>query len=167
MLELRIIAQGAAIPIFDLPAALGRAGAAKEVGDTIDGLMAFLDDLGGDPDLEDGGDLEPTGDELDASFPEWRAGSRRRMQRHAEPALWSEDAEQDDEPEDSDSDRCAAGDDHMIAGAVAQRDLWFRYGHIETGDEVDAEASCPPSYMVDQTRPLFVTAANDWPETSA
>lgn len=55
MLELQIIAGAKAMPIFDLPAALGRANAAREVGDTIDALMAFLDDLDGDPDLEEPG----------------------------------------------------------------------------------------------------------------
>lgn len=58
MLDLRIIADGQPLPLFDLPAVLGRAQAAKEVGDQIEALMAFLDDLGGDPDLEEGSDLE-------------------------------------------------------------------------------------------------------------
>ena len=53
MLELRIMNAGTAMPLFELPAALGRRKAAKEIGDTIEGLIAFMDDLGGDPDLED------------------------------------------------------------------------------------------------------------------
>ncbi len=61
MLELRIISGAQTMPIFDLPAALGRSKAAREIGDTIEGLMAFLDDLSGDADFEDGGDDEPDG----------------------------------------------------------------------------------------------------------
>ena len=61
MLELRIINAGTAMPLFYLPAALGRRQAAKGIADTIEGLIAFLDDLGGDT------DLEANGDELDGS----------------------------------------------------------------------------------------------------
>lgn len=53
MLDLRIIADGNALPLFDLPALLGRKKAAKEVGDQIEALIAFMDALAGDPDLED------------------------------------------------------------------------------------------------------------------
>lgn len=53
MLDLRIIAGGQALPLFDLPALLGRRKAAKEVGDQIEALIAFMDALAGDPDLED------------------------------------------------------------------------------------------------------------------
>ncbi|ODP39357.1 hypothetical protein [Sphingomonas turrisvirgatae] len=52
MLELKVKAGRRMVPIFDLPVALGRADAAREIGDTIDTLIAFMDDLGGDPDLE-------------------------------------------------------------------------------------------------------------------
>lgn len=53
MLDLQILAQGQHVALFDLPAVLGRSGAARELGDTIESLIAFMDDLGGDPDLED------------------------------------------------------------------------------------------------------------------
>jgi hypothetical protein len=53
MLELRVKQGRRSVPIFDLPAALGRAQAYRELGDTIDGLISFMDDLGGDPDLEE------------------------------------------------------------------------------------------------------------------
>lgn len=57
--------------------------------DAIEELINFLDDTDGDP------DLEPTGDELDASFPEgWR--------------LFSGCANEDDERDDHDED---GGDD--------------------------------------------------------
>lgn len=53
MLELRIMQGRRAVPLFDLPTRLGRVKAAQEIGDAIEGLIAYLDDLGGDPDLED------------------------------------------------------------------------------------------------------------------
>lgn len=64
MLELRIINAGTAMPLFDLPAALGTRRAAKGIADTIEGLIAFLDDLCGDT------DLEANGDELDGNASE-------------------------------------------------------------------------------------------------
>ena len=64
MLELRIMNAGTAMPLFDLPAALGRRQAAKGIADTIEGLIAFLDEIGGDP------DLEANGDELDGNASE-------------------------------------------------------------------------------------------------
>ncbi|WP_375421662.1 hypothetical protein [uncultured Sphingomonas sp.] len=52
--------------MFDLPAALGRKGAVKEIGDQIEALVAFMDDVGGDPDLdEDSEDAEHCGREPD------------------------------------------------------------------------------------------------------
>lgn len=53
MLELRIIAAGTAVPLFDLPAALGHREAAREIGETIESLIAFMDEMDGDSDLED------------------------------------------------------------------------------------------------------------------
>lgn len=53
MLQLKIKTGRKHIPIFDLPTALGRKAAYQEIGDQIDALIAFMDDLGGDPDLED------------------------------------------------------------------------------------------------------------------
>lgn len=53
MLELKIKAGRRSIPIFELPAALGRRQAYQEIGDQVDALIAFLDDLQGDVDLED------------------------------------------------------------------------------------------------------------------
>ncbi|MEI5687740.1 hypothetical protein [Sphingomonas kyungheensis] len=71
MLQLQIIAGAKALPIYDLPAALGAQAAAKEVADQIEALMAFLDDLGGDPDLEEGNDLEEdNSDREGGSWPE-------------------------------------------------------------------------------------------------
>ncbi|WP_370310214.1 hypothetical protein [Sphingobium abikonense] len=58
MLELKIKAGRRNIPIFDLPAALGRREAYREIGDQIDALIAFMDRLEGDADLEDATDLE-------------------------------------------------------------------------------------------------------------
>ncbi|MFL0418425.1 hypothetical protein ACH0CP_12685 [Sphingomonas sp. 179-I 2A4 NHS] len=100
MLDLRIIAGTTALPIYDLPAALGREQAAKEIGDQIDALMAFYDDLAGDPDLEDGGDLEPDGSELgDQSWPEGTVGGFRISMQYGQ---FYEDAEDSDPREEDD-----------------------------------------------------------------
>lgn len=53
MLELRILNGAQALLLFDLPVLLGRKGAAKELGDQIETLIAFMDQLGGDCDLEE------------------------------------------------------------------------------------------------------------------
>ncbi|WP_267395273.1 MULTISPECIES: hypothetical protein [unclassified Sphingomonas] len=144
MLELRILTGATALPLFDLPAALGRRQAAKEVGNQIDALMAFLDDLGGDPDLEDGHDAEAdNSDAENCSYPEWhtldRADHRagRFLGRPLAGGYPTEDIEQDDPGEDDDSDRCTAGDDHMIAGPVAMREWW--QDARNPGDEIDGE----------------------------
>ena len=94
MLELRIMNAGTAMPLFDLPAALGRQRAAREIGDTIEGLIAFMDDLGGDPDLEDsetgssmvdaagrylGSAVSKEQDEdRELSWPEWQSRGRHK-----------------------------------------------------------------------------------------
>lgn len=145
MLELRIISGAQTMPIFDLPAAMGRSKAAREIGDTIEGLMAFLDDLSGDPDLEDGGDDEPDESETDQAWIE-----RIDQSAHPRPIAtdfagrWNtdiahEDDEDDDPTEDDDSDRCAAGDDLMIAGPAYDREQWDRYGRDSVFGHEDAE----------------------------
>lgn len=54
MLELRMIADGFAVMNpFDLPGMIGRRRAEKELGDTIDALLALMDALSGDPDFEE------------------------------------------------------------------------------------------------------------------
>ena len=119
-----------------------------EIGVAIDTLIARLDAAAGDPDIEDGGDDEPSGDERDASFPEWQPRGRRSptFAFGTDAALNHEDAEeddhaeQDDEPEDDGEDRCYAGDDHMIAGPVYNRNLWER-DTWAIGDDADAERS--------------------------
>lgn len=127
MLDLQIIASGRAMPIFDLPATLGRSEAAREIGDTIDALIALVDDLGGDPDLEDNGDDEPDADGFgDPSWPEWHGRGRHKLCANGAelPETVSagticDDAEDDDpagsdvvdEPHDAEEDMCLAGDD--------------------------------------------------------
>lgn len=53
MLELRVKEGRRYVPLFDLPARMGRAQSVKEIGDAVEGLIAFLDEMDGDPDLED------------------------------------------------------------------------------------------------------------------
>lgn len=146
MLQLKIKAGRRHIPIFDLPAALGRKAAYEEIGDQVDALIAFMDDLQGDVDLEDGGDDEPDTDAMgDQSWPEWHtlpAQQRRtgNSRGKALPESWFtplEDDEDSDPAEDSDSDYCLAGDDRIMGGSVADPDL-FRVAH-GVGDETDAE----------------------------
>lgn len=130
----------------------------EEIELAVESLIAQLDLRDGDPDLEetnieDGFVVvpfaergpgcaisdpgEPIGDELDASFMEWRPGAAPRptFEKGMAIALQHEDAEDDD------SDRCSAGDDHMIAGPVFAVDQWHRWGRhgTEIGDDTDAE----------------------------
>jgi hypothetical protein len=106
MLELRIMNAGTAVPLLDLPAALGRRGAAREIGDTIEGLIAFMNELGGDPDVEDCGDIEPDGDDRgDLSWPEWHTRGRHKLRSDAEmrvhglSGLQLSDDDEDDDPD--------------------------------------------------------------------
>ena len=112
MLQLKIKAGRRHIPIFDLPAAVGRKAAYEEIGDQVDALIAFMDDLQGDVDLEDGGDDEPDTDAMgDQSWPEWHtlpAQQRRTGNSRGKtlPESWFtplEDDEDSDPPEDSDA----------------------------------------------------------------
>jgi len=158
--------------------------APDDIGAAIDAMIANLDARDGDP------DLEPTGDERDASFPEgWPA-----MGRLNPVALNSEDAEDDDDDSEHDgaeltsrngsqhwdapttgtdddeecSDRCEAGDDMMLAGPALDRGRWLDgdkarcWIDLRPGNEEDAEADRPPCYQLDQRAPLFVNASNDW-----
>ena len=104
MLELKIKTGRKHIPIFDLPTVMGRREAAREVGDQIETLLAFIDDLDGDPDLED------SGDEHDSAWVEWSTmqGSQKAG---ANLLAGHEDDEDDDPAEDGDIDCCAARDD--------------------------------------------------------
>jgi hypothetical protein len=158
MLELRIMNAGQAMPLFDLPAALGRRKAARELGDTIEGLIAFVDALAGDPDLEDGGDDEPTGDERDASAKEWEPERRGRRVNEVATRVsgrpWlTEDNEDDDPTEDDDEDRCAAGDDAMTSGPAC--DYFEGCTKGSPGNDDDAERGQSPSYRIDQTKMLL------------
>lgn len=168
MLDLRIIAAGQALPVFDLPAALGRRGAAKEVGEQIDALIAFLDDLGGDPDLEDSHDAEM--DDTDGegfTYPEFhtmpqidqRAG--RIVGRSIGSAWPADDAEMDDEAEDDDPDSCDAGDDSITGGVAPQ---YRHYAAITgwngyVGSDDDAEPKWCGNFAHDVADGTF--AAND------
>lgn len=170
MLELRIINAGKALPLFDLPMHLGRQKAVREIGDTIEGLIAFMDDLGGDPDLEDShdqeadmSDYEPDDDAKgDISWTEWHTRGRHKAQ-HGREAIrgrsgWTAgEDDEDDDPDtsvedhpqgfDPEEDRCPAGDDVVIAGPVQERGYWltrhrsfYPAGH-DIGSEDDTEHS--------------------------
>ena len=172
MLELRIIAGRQAVPVFDLPAALGRRGAAKEIGDQIEALMAFMDDLGGDPDLEeDNEDTEHCGREPDEdaqgdmAWIEWQsrgshklAGGAEVVGRDLQGLLIHEDAEDDDPAEDDGEDRCEAADDEVTSGAAPRyRALRQLTGMI--GSEDDQEPSWCGRFALEVVDGTFV--AND------
>lgn len=53
MLELRVKAGRRHVPLYDLPVRLGRVEAAREIGDTVEELIHFLDEIGGEADFED------------------------------------------------------------------------------------------------------------------
>lgn len=117
MLELRIVSGNATLPLFDLPAALGRSKAAKEIADTIEGLIAFVDELGGEPDLEAGGDDEEDGTHADLSWPEWHTRGRRKLTAveaetvsHGPAGTIHEDDEDDDPSEEADDDSSVEDD---------------------------------------------------------
>lgn len=158
-----------------------------DIGAAIDAMIERLDAAAGDP------DLEPSGDERDASVMEgWN------WNRVARPALDQEDAEDDDsdrcaarddhvginvrtsddhagDPDDAEDepDCCEAGDDRIVAGPVLNRGYWLDgdqrhcFVDLRPGNEEDAEHDRPPSYCLDQSADLYVTAANDWPELRA
>lgn len=58
MLELRVKTGRSHTSLFDLPTRLGRAAAMREIGDAVEGLIVFLDELEGDPDFENATDTE-------------------------------------------------------------------------------------------------------------
>lgn len=134
MLELRIINAGQARPLFDLPVLLGRTAAARELGDAIEGLINFLDDLGGDP------DVELNGDETD------HINSEDDFVRHdtMDVAAGCPIA---DPAEDDDSDRCPAGDDIVAAGPAFCTHSSYSPG--PAGSEDDEE---PAAYTEWHTR---------------
>jgi hypothetical protein len=154
---LRILNGAQALPLFDLPSLLGRKRAAKEVGDQIESLIAFMDSLGGDPDLEDGGDDEPCGDANDLSYPEWHTRSRKTTSagyEMSETAYTTEDDEDSDPAEDDGEDCCRAGDDNPVAGVSPGYDLSVRYGPLygpEMGCEDDAEPARAPAFANDDS----------------
>jgi hypothetical protein len=143
MLELRILNGAQALPLFDLPALLGRKRAAKEVGDQIETLIAFMDQLGGDPDLEDGNDREAD-DERDLSYPEWHTRSRKATRTGYEMSdtTGTDDDEDSDPKEEDDDDSCQAGDDEPRSGyspPYRHIVLCGRAYHPRIGDDDDAE----------------------------
>lgn len=76
-----------------------------EIGAAIDVLIDVLNLLGGDPDHEDNGDDEWSGDELDCAWIEWHTmrGSQKRGPNITKP---HEDAEEDDPAGQCDEDGC-------------------------------------------------------------
>jgi hypothetical protein len=152
MLELKIKQGRKHVPIFDLPAYLGREGARQEIGDSIESLIAFLDDLGGDPDLEDGGDDEPDGTgEGDTAWVEWDTMKPSQRRKGVSVLLGHEDDEEDD-----DSGQCT--EDEISTGMVFGRGSPGCFISDPGGND-DGEAF--PSYGLDQSRPRHWQPTDD------
>ena len=94
MLDLHIIERGHDIPVVALPGLLGRRRAARMVGDTIEELIALMDRLDGDPDLEDGHDAEADQEARDVSWAEWTPRQRGAL------VIGGTNSTEDDEDDD-------------------------------------------------------------------
>ncbi len=113
-----------------------------ELGLAIDLAIARLDARDGDP------DLEPNGDERDASYPESMVARSAVISGRA---TGHEDAEDDDEPEDDDEDCCDAGDDEIRSGLAPRWRMLERMqpaGWKRVGDEDDAEPDDLAAFVV-------------------
>ena len=111
MLEIKISAAGRNVDPADLSSILGARRAYVELGDMIEALIAQMDILAGDCDLEEAGDLEPDGDAFgDVAWIEWDGRGPQKMEACGSEAvarldmfgLLHEDDEEDDWPEEDD-----------------------------------------------------------------
>jgi hypothetical protein len=172
MLELKVKHGRKHVPLFDLPAYLGRDVTRAEIGDTIDSLMAFLDDLVGDPDLEnDRSDFEPNGDELgDQAWIEWNArgknkegqfgGERVGRDNHGN-MLHEDDEDEDPREEDDDSGQCDEDGINTANGWIESINCRAGPG-CEISDAGDDAGGDPfPSYGLDQSDPEPWSPVND------
>lgn len=108
MLELKIKAGSRYVAPHALREAIGTERALREIGDMIEYLMAELDMIEGDPELECNGDLEPDGDgQGDIAWIEWSGRAGRHHGPHETMAWrpWSGLMHEDDE-EDDPSGQC-------------------------------------------------------------
>jgi hypothetical protein len=164
MLQLRIQHGRRRLPVYDLPTVLGRRGAYQELGDQIDALLAFMDDLQGDVDLEDSEaglsniderghllpgsyvplgqdeDREPDDDAKgDQSWLEWHTRGRRKVDSAgAEPLgrnRYGERLTEDDE----DCDPAEEDDDSGEHAGEDDPNGWRSHGRVAAG------AGCPIS----------------------
>ena len=90
----------------------------RALGATIDTLIAVFDAVAGDPELEDGGDDELTGDESDAAWTEYHTRGRNKLASGTqEPFDDHEEAEDDGDSQDGN----ASEDDFMFHGGTGPR----------------------------------------------
>ncbi|MBB4857220.1 hypothetical protein HNO88_000527 [Novosphingobium chloroacetimidivorans] len=136
MLEMKIKTSGRRyVGPGELRHRLGAERAREELGEMIEYLIQQVDIMEGDPDLEDGGDTELSGDEHgDPSWCEWHAlpaSTRRTGKLNSKPLdVWRgvilEDEEEDDAPEEDDhsgqctEDEISSGLGHWGFGVGAQ-----------------------------------------------
>lgn len=85
-----------------------------QIAEAIEVLIDVLDQLGGDPEAEDNGDLELGGDDMDIAWPEWRGRGEQRPTgtltggTFGTPYVPHEDDE-DDDPLEADGDELDTG----------------------------------------------------------
>jgi hypothetical protein len=144
MLELKVRAGRRSVAPEALPAILGARRAYEELGDLVEMLIAQMDILVGDP------DLEPNGDEQDTSFVEWHTrGSHKLTAAGFELFDAAGEDGEDDDPDtcveddplgiDPEVDCCAAGDDAIIAGNPFKSMLLWAGADAGPGSDDDEE----------------------------
>lgn len=105
MLDLKIKSGRRYVGPADLVRVLGFERALMELGDMVEALIAQIDIIEGDPDVECNGDLEPDDDAKgDPSWPEWHTLSHKLSARGATPmghTPWGGISHEDDEDDDA------------------------------------------------------------------
>lgn len=113
-----------------------------EIGYAVDALIEKLDQVAGDPDIEDD---DPAGTDLDrGESGAWAETDERQ------PAVMKGNDHEDDE--DDDQDCCKAGDDHVYSGNAPGYNLHLRFGPAygpSIGSEDDHEPNRAPAFAND------------------
>jgi hypothetical protein len=117
----------------------------QQLASFVEVAIGLLDLADGDPDAEDSGDDEPTGDEQDASWTEFTsrgrhkhtAGGTEPFDKHEDTEEYDGDTGVEDGPKgfDPETDACLAGDDHISGGAA-----FPGYGGVHCDDRYPGEA---------------------------
>lgn len=174
MLELKIKHGRRHIPIFDLPAAVGRRQAAEELGDQIDALIAFMDDLSGDPDHEE--DDDAGGDILDEphdglTWPEWHTlpPQQRAAGNYTGKLLPGvglgfdhEDFEDDDAAEDDDPGGGNVEDEPQMGSGQDYYPEKPRYGIDQSAGAINADLIRRRHHLSEQLAELEASGSHEY-----